>query len=184
LKEFRYNNITQPNRNRLLWIDPSVDGLKTGHTEAAGYCLVSSAKRGQRRLVSVVLGANSDKVRAQESLKLLNHGFQFYDAVQLYARNEAVSSLRIWKGENRTIKVGFFNDLVVAVPKGFAPKIRTELVSAQPLMAPVALGQPLGTLKVSVDGKPFADYPALALEAVASAGFVARMVDTVRLWFN
>jgi len=184
LKEFRYNNITQPNRNRLLWIDPSVDGLKTGHTEAAGYCLVSSAKRGPRRLVSVVLGANSDKVRAQESLKLLNYGFQFYDAVQLYARNEAVSSLRIWKGESRTIKVGFFNDLVVAVPKGFAPKIRTELVSSQPLMAPVALGQPLGTLKVSVDGKPFADYPALALEAVPSAGFFGRMVDAVRLWFN
>lgn len=184
LKEFRYNNITQPNRNRLLWIDPSVDGLKTGHTEAAGYCLVSSAKRGARRLVSVVLGAASDKVRAQESLKLLNYGFQFYDAVQLYARNEAISSLRVWKGESRAVKVGLFNDLVVAVPKGSAQKIRTELISPQLLTAPVALGQPLATLKVSIDGKPYADYPVLALEAVPGAGFLGRMLDTVRLWFN
>ncbi len=184
LKDFRYNNITQPNRNRLLWIDPTVDGLKTGHTEAAGYCLVSSAKRGPRRLVSVVLGAASDKVRAQESLKLLSFGFQFYDAVQVYAKNEAVSSLRVWKGVASSVKLGFVNDLVIAVPKGFGPKIRTELVSQQPLMAPVAQGQALGTLKVSVDGKPFGDYPVLALEAVPSAGIVGRLIDTVRLWFN
>ncbi|MBL8423787.1 MAG: D-alanyl-D-alanine carboxypeptidase [Candidatus Accumulibacter phosphatis] len=184
LKEFRYNNITQPNRNRLLWIDPTVDGLKTGHTEAAGYCLVSSAKRGPRRLLSVVLGAPSDRVRAQESLKLLNYGFQFYDAVQVYAKNEAVSTLKVWKGTASVVKLGFVNDLVIAVPKGFGPKIRTELVSQQPLIAPVAQGQVLGTLKVSLDGKPFADYPVLALDAVPSAGIVGRMVDTVRLWFN
>lgn len=184
LKEFRYNNITQPNRNRLLWIDPTVDGLKTGHTEAAGYCLVSSAKRGPRRLLSVVLGAPSDSVRAQESLKLLNYGFQFYDAVQVYAKNEEVSTLKVWKGTASSVKLGFVNDLVIAVPKGFGPKIRTELVSQQPLIAPVAQGQVLGTLKVSLDGKPFADYPVLALDAVPSAGIVGRMVDTVRLWFN
>lgn len=184
LKEFRYNNITQPNRNRLLWIDPTVDGLKTGHTEAAGYCLVSSAKRGPRRLLSVVLGAPSDSVRAQESLKLLNYGFQFYDAVQVYAKNEAISTLRVWKGTASSVKLGFVNDLVIAVPKGFGPKIRTELVSQQPLIAPVAQGQVLGTLKVSLDGKPFADYPVLALDAVPSAGIIGRMVDSVRLWFN
>ncbi|MBN8495419.1 D-alanyl-D-alanine carboxypeptidase family protein [Accumulibacter sp.] len=184
LKEFRYNNITQPNRNRLLWIDPTVDGLKTGHTEAAGYCLVSSAKRGPRRLLSVVLGAPSDSVRAQESLKLLNYGFQFYDAVQVYAKNEAVSTLKVWKGTASSVKLGFVNDLVIAVPKGFGPKIRTELVSQQPLIAPVAQGQVLGTLKVSLDGKPFADYPVLALDAVPSAGIIGRMVDSVRLWFN
>ncbi|ACV34047.1 Serine-type D-Ala-D-Ala carboxypeptidase [Candidatus Accumulibacter phosphatis] len=184
LKEFRYNNITQPNRNRLLWIDPTVDGLKTGHTEAAGYCLVSSAKRGPRRLLSVVLGAPSDSVRAQESLKLLNYGFQFYDAVQVYAKNEEVSTLKVWKGTASSVKLGFVNDLVIAVPKGFGPKIRTELVSQQPLIAPVAQGQVLGTLKVSLDGKPFADYPVLALDAVPSAGIIGRMVDTVRLWFN
>ena len=96
MKEFRYNNITQPNRNRLLWLDPTVDGVKTGHTEAAGYCLISSAKRGPRRLISVVLGTKSDAVRAQESLKLLNFGFQAYDAVKLYAKDEAVSNLPVW----------------------------------------------------------------------------------------
>lgn len=184
LKEFRYNNITQPNRNRLLWIDPTVDGLKTGYTEAAGYCLVSSAKRGPRRLLSVVLGAASSSSRMQESLKLLNYGFQFYDGVQLYAKNAPVSSLKVWKGKENTVKVGFQEDLVIVVPKGFGPKITTELVSTQPLLAPVALGQPLGTLKVSLDGKHYGDYPVLALEAVPTAGIVGRMADTVRMWFN
>lgn len=184
MKEFRYNNITQPNRNRLLYIDPTVDGLKTGHTEAAGYCLVSSAKRGSRRLLSVVLGAASDNARAQESLKLLNYGFQFYDAVQLYAKNEAVSSLKVWKGKESAVKIGFSNALVIAVPKGFGPKIKTELVSQQPMIAPVTLGQVLATLKVSIDDKPYGEYPVLALEAVPAAGIVGRMVDTVRLWFN
>ncbi len=184
LKEFRYNSITQPNRNRLLHIDPSVDGLKTGHTEAAGYCLVSSAKRGPRRLLSVVLGAASDSTRIQESLKLLNYGFQFYDAVQLYARNEAVATLKVWKGQQSTVKVGFTSDLVLTVPKGFGPRIRSELVSPQTLIAPIAAGQALGTLKLSLDDKPLGEYPVLALEAVPAAGIAGRMVDTVRLWFN
>ncbi|MEF8699506.1 MAG: D-alanyl-D-alanine carboxypeptidase family protein [Candidatus Accumulibacter sp. UW26] len=184
LKEFRYNNITQANRNRLLYIDPTVDGLKTGHTEAAGYCLVSSAKRGPRRLLSVVLGAASDSARAQESLKLLNYGFQFYDAVQLYAKNEPVSTLKVWKGTESTVKLGFANDLVIAVPKGMGARIRSELVSQQPLIAPVAQGQVLATLKVSFDDKPYGDYPVLALEAVPAAGIIGRMIDAIRLWFS
>ena len=184
LKEFRYNNITQPNRNRLLYIDPTVDGLKTGHTEAAGYCLVSSAKRGSRRLLSVVLGAASDSTRAQESLKLLNYGFQFYDAVQLYAKNEAVSTLKVWKGQESAVKIGFTTDLVIAVPKGFGPKLRTELVAQQTLIAPITPGQVLGTLKVSLDDKAYGEYPVLALAAVPAAGIIGRMVDTVRLWFK
>jgi D-alanyl-D-alanine carboxypeptidase (penicillin-binding protein 5/6) len=141
MKEFRYNNITQPNRNRLLYIDPTVDGLKTGHTEAAGYCLVSSAKRGSRRLLSVVLGAASDNARAQESLKLLNYGFQFYDAVQLYAKNEAVSSLKVWKGKESTVKIGFCQRTRDCRAQGFWPEDRTELVSQQPLIAPVRWGR-------------------------------------------
>ncbi len=184
LKDFRYNNITQPNRNRLLHLDPSVDGLKTGHTEAAGYCLVSSAKRGPRRLLSVVLGAASDSTRTQESLKLLNYGFQFYDAVRLYARNEAVATLPVWKGQQSTVKVGFTSDLVLTVPKGFGPRIRSELVSPPTLIAPIAAGQALGTLKLSLDDKPFGEYPVLALEAVPAAGIIGRTVDTIRLWFN
>lgn len=184
LKEFRYNNITQPNRNRLLWIDPTVDGMKTGHTDAAGYCLVASAKRGPRRLLSVVLGAASDGIRAQESLKLLNYGFQFYDAVQLYAKDQAVSNLRVWKGSEKTVKAGFTHDFILAVPKGYAPRLKSELVSQQPLVAPVSAGQTVGTMKVSLDGKPFGEYPVVAIDAVPVANIFGRAIDTVRLWFN
>ena len=184
LKEFRYNNITQANRNRLLWTDPTVDGVKTGYTEAAGYCLISSAKRGPRRLLSVVLGTASDSVRAQESLKLLNYGFQFYDAVQLYAGNQPASNLKVWKGASATVKVGFTSDFILAVPKGFGPKVKADLVSQQPLIAPIDAGQVVGTMKVSVDGKPYGDYPIVTLEAVPQAGIVGRAIDSVKLWFN
>ena len=184
IKEFRYNNITQHNRNRLLWLDPTVDGVKTGHTDAAGYCLISSAKRGPRRLLSVVLGAASDSVRAQESLKLLNYGFQFYDAVQLYAKDQAVSSLKVWKGGSATVKAGFTSDFILAVPKGFGPKVQAELISQQPLLAPVSAGQTVGTMKVSVDGKAHGEFPVVALETVPQAGIFGRAIDTVRLWFN
>ncbi len=184
IKEFRYNNITQPNRNRLLWIDPTVDGVKTGHTEAAGYCLISSAKRGDRRLLSIVLGASSDAVRAQESLKLLNYGFQFYEAVRLYAKDQAVSNLKVWKGSSPTVKAGFQSDFVISIPKGFSSRLTTELVSQQPLLAPVAAGQQIGTLKVLLDGKPFGEYPVVAVEAVSVAGIFGRAIDSIRLWFN
>jgi serine-type D-Ala-D-Ala carboxypeptidase (penicillin-binding protein 5/6) len=184
IKEFRYNNITQPNRNRLLWLDPSVDGMKTGHTDAAGYCLISSAKRGPRRLLSVVLGTTSDSVRAQESMKLLNYGFQFYEAVPLYAKNQAVASLRVWKGQENLVKAGFVSDFMVAVPKGYAAKVKSDFVAQPRLIAPVAVGQVVGTVKVSIDGKPYGDYPVVALEAVPLAGFFGRLIDTIRLWFN
>jgi D-alanyl-D-alanine carboxypeptidase (penicillin-binding protein 5/6) len=184
LREFRYNNITQPNRNRLLWLDPTVDGVKTGHTDGAGYCLISSARRGPRRLLSIVLGAASDSVRAQESLKLLNFGFQFYDAVQLYAKNQTVSSLKVWKGSESLVKAGFSNDFILAVPKGYAPRLKVEMLSQQPLVAPVTPGQVVATMKVSIDGKPFGDYPVLAIEGVPVAGIFGRMIDSVRLWFN
>ena len=184
IKEFRYNNITQPNRNRLLWIDPTVDGVKTGHTEAAGYCLISSAKRGPRRLLSIVLGTQSDKARAQESLKLLNYGFQFYDAVPLYTKDQVVSTLKVWKGKESTVKAGFTQDFIISVPKGFAPRLKSELVSKQPLMAPVSVGQVVANLRVTLDGKPYGDYPVLAIDAVPLAGIFGRAIDTMRLWFN
>lgn len=184
LKEYSYNNIKQSNRNRLLWLDPSVDGMKTGHTEAAGYCLISSAQRGPRRLISVVLGTASDSARTTESQKLLNWGFISYDARSLYAKGQAVSSLPIWKGAQGQVKVGFDKDLVVAVPKGLADKISVQMIPPAQLMAPVKAGQPLGTLKISVDGQAYGDYPLLALESVGEAGIVGRAFDTVRLWFN
>ena len=184
IKEYRYNNITQPNRNRLLWIDPAVDGFKTGHTEAAGYCLISSAKRGPRRLLAVVLGTASDAVRTQESLKLLNYGFQSYDAVQLYSADQTISSLKVWKGGSATVKAGFTRDFVLAVPKGMAQKVQAELVSRQPLLAPVQAGQEVASMKVSLDGKPLGEYPVVALETVSQAGLIGRAIDSVRLWFN
>jgi serine-type D-Ala-D-Ala carboxypeptidase (penicillin-binding protein 5/6) len=183
-KEYRYNNITQPNRNRLLWTDPSVDGVKTGHTEAAGYCLVASSRRGGRRLLSVLLGSTSEATRAQESLKVLNWGYQFFDSVKLYAAGNAVKSLDVWKGAARTVKVGVGTDLFITVPKGEAEKLKAELVSQQPLVAPLTKGQRVGVLRVTHDGKPFGEYPLIALEPVAAAGFFRRTWDTLRLWLK
>ena len=183
-KEYRYNNITQPNRNRLLWIDASVDGVKTGHTEAAGYCLVASSRRSGRRLLSVLLGSTSEATRAQESLKLLNWGYQFFDAVKLYGAGSSVKSLEVWKGEKRSVNVGVGSDLFVTVPKGDADKLKAELVSQQPLVAPLAKGQRVGVLRVTHEGKPFGEYPLIALEPVATAGFFRRSWDTLRLWLK
>jgi D-alanyl-D-alanine carboxypeptidase (penicillin-binding protein 5/6) len=183
-KEYRYNNINQPNRNRLLWIDPSVDGVKTGHTEAAGYCLIASSRRGGRRLLTVLLGSTSEATRAQESLKLLNWGYQFFDSVKLYAADNAVKSLEVWKGAARAVKVGVGTDLFVTVPKGEAEKLKAELVSQQPLVAPLTKGQRVGVLRVTHDGKAFGEYPLIALEPVAAAGFFGRTWDTLRLWLK
>jgi D-alanyl-D-alanine carboxypeptidase (penicillin-binding protein 5/6) len=184
LKEFRYNGITQPNRNRLLWLDSTVDGVKTGHTEAAGYCLIASSKRGPRRLLSVLLGGTSENGRAQESLKLLNWGYQFFDSVRLYGAGEAVKPVRVWKGAANEVKVGSTQELLVTVPKGEADKLKAELVSQQPLIAPLTKGQQVGTLRVTFDGKPHAEYPLIALESVAQAGLLGRAWDTLRLWFK
>lgn len=183
-KEFKYNNVQQPNRNRLLWLDKSVDGMKTGHTDAAGYCLVASAKRGDRRLISAVLGTDSDSARAQESLKLLNFGFQAFDAAKLYAAGQAVKELPVYKGEQNMVKAGFPHDFVISLPKGAQPRLKAELVSKQPLIAPIQLGQQIATLKLSIDGAPVGEYPVPALQAVPVAGFFGRLWDTVRLWLE
>jgi D-alanyl-D-alanine carboxypeptidase (penicillin-binding protein 5/6) len=183
-KEFRYNNITQPNRNRLLWVDPTVDGVKTGHTEAAGYCLVASSRRGERRLLSVLLGSTSESTRAQESQKLLNWGFQFFDSVKLHAANDTVKSLEVWKGSEDAVKAGFTSDLVITVPKGEAEKLKAELLSRQPLVAPVTQGQRVGTLRVTHDGKPVGEFPLVALQDVGAAGIFGRAWDTLRLWLK
>jgi D-alanyl-D-alanine carboxypeptidase (penicillin-binding protein 5/6) len=183
-KEFRYNNITQSNRNRLLWTDPYVDGLKTGHTEAAGFCLVASAKRGDRRLVSVLLGAASDSARAAESQKLLNWGFQSFDTVSLYQSGKTVTTLRVWKGAKRDVNAGFVADRYLTLPKGKADKLALTLESKDPLVAPVLKGQAVGTVKVSLEGKPMAEFPLIALEEVPLASLFGRAVDTVKLWFQ
>jgi D-alanyl-D-alanine carboxypeptidase (penicillin-binding protein 5/6) len=184
LKEYRYNNITQPNRNRLLWTDPFVDGVKTGYTDAAGYCLIASAKRGPRRLLSVVLGAGSDAARTSESQKLLNYGFQFYDTVELYQNGESVSTLRVWKGAANAVPAGFVADQYVTLPKGQAQKLKLTLEAIEPLVAPVTRGQRVGAVKVTLEGKPLGEFALLALDDVAPASFFGRMWDTVRLWFK
>ena len=183
-REYRYNNITQRNRNRLLWLDPNVDGVKTGHTESAGYCLIASARRGGRRLVSVVIGASSDSLRAQESQKLLNFGFQSYDGVRLYGKDQEVSRLKVWKGSARELSAGVAADLYVTVPKGTADKLQADLISLQPLVAPVAAGQRVATLRVSYEGRPLGEYPVVALEGIGIAGFFRRAWDGMALWLK
>ncbi|TXT32362.1 MAG: D-alanyl-D-alanine carboxypeptidase (penicillin-binding protein 5/6) [Rhodocyclaceae bacterium] len=184
MKEYTYNGITQPNRNRLLYIDPTVDGVKTGHTEAAGYCLISSALRDKRRLLSVVLGTSSDSARASESQKLLNWGYISYDSVTLYAKDQAVATLRAWKGAQSEVKAGFANDLSIAVPKSYADKVKSDFVAEPRLIAPIEVGQKLGVLKVSIDGKVYGEYPVVALENVPLGNIFIRILDTIRLWFN
>jgi len=183
-KQFRYNNITQPNRNRLLWTDPTVDGVKSGHTENAGYCLISSARRGERRLISVVLGAASEAARASESQKLLNYGFQFYEGVRLYAKHQPVTTLRVWKGATNDVKAGFNADLDLALPKGGSDKLKASIESLQPLLAPIHAGQKVATLKLSLDGQPYGEFPVVALEEVPLAGVFGRGWDTIRLFFK
>jgi D-alanyl-D-alanine carboxypeptidase (penicillin-binding protein 5/6) len=187
-KSFTYNKITQANRNRLLWLDPTVDGMKTGHTEAAGYCLISSAIRpngtGQRRLISVVTGTKSDQIRAQESLKLLNWGYLNFDTVKLYDKAQAIETLDVWKGSQGKIKVGFNQDLYVTLPKGSAARLKPALERKDPLVAPIALNSRVGTMKMMLDGKSVAEFPVLALEDVRQASIFGRAWDSIRLLFK
>lgn len=184
-KEYTYNKIKQSNRNRLLWLDPTVDGMKTGHTQSAGYCLVATAKRptlgGDRRLISVVLGTASDQVRAQESQKLLNWGFQNFDTVKLYAKGQALATPEVWKGSQNQVKIGFTHDVYVTVPKGLGEKMKPVLQRKDPLVAPVALNSQVGMLKMVADGKTVTELPVVALEQVNQASVFGRAWDSVRL---
>jgi D-alanyl-D-alanine carboxypeptidase (penicillin-binding protein 5/6) len=188
-KEFTYNGIKQGNRNLLLWKDNTVDGVKTGHTDAAGYCLIASAKRpqptgaggGDRRLLSVVMGASSSDARAQESLKLLNWGFQNFDAVRLYDANQSIATPRLWKGTEKEIRLGFQHPVFMTLPKGQAGNIKSTLDRRDPLVAPINAGDRVGTLKLTLDGKPIADLPVVSLDTVPQAGFFGRAWDAVRL---
>jgi D-alanyl-D-alanine carboxypeptidase (penicillin-binding protein 5/6) len=189
VKSFTYNKITQPNRNRLLWLDPTVDGMKTGHTENAGFCMIASAHRpngnsGERRLISVVLGTSSDSSRTQESQKLLNWGFQNFDTVKLYAKGQAIATPEVWKGSQGSVKIGFANDVLVTVPKGVAARLKPVLERKDPLVAPLARNGRVGTLKMMVDGKSLLELPVVALEEVAQATIFGRAWDSMRLMFK
>jgi len=190
IKKYRYPGTpaaNENNRNLLLFRDPSVDGLKTGHTEAAGYCLIATAKRdapgvGQRRLLSIVLGASSENARATETQKLLNWGYTAFDAVKLFDANQAVVTPNVWKGRTNTVKLGRFSPIVVAVPAGTVGRIQTQVARPDPLVAPLNRGQVIGALKVTLDQKPLVDVPLWVLEPVEQAGFMGRAWDAVRLW--
>ncbi|OGS90691.1 MAG: peptidase [Gallionellales bacterium GWA2_59_43] len=184
LRDYTFNNVTQANRNRLLWMDPYADGMKTGHTETAGYCLVGTAKRNDRRLISVLLGASSDNLRATESQKLLNFGFQNFDVARLYQKDQPVTQLRIWKGTESEIGVGFRNDLFLSIPKGKLAQLKATVQTRQPILAPITSGQQLGVLKLSIAGKPYAEYPLIALDSVPLANVLSRGWDSIRLMFE
>jgi len=188
MKEFTYNKIKQPNRNLLLYRDPSVDGLKTGYTDNAGYCLIATARRdfpnGQRRLLSVVLGASSMEARAVESQKLLNWGFAAFDAVKLFDANQAVVSPQIWKGASPTAKLGSAKAVYINVPKGTGDKLATKVERTDPLVAPLAKGQQVGKIIVTAGGQPVTELPLVALEEVPTAGLLGRAWDSLRLWIK
>ena len=192
LKKYRYEGTpaaNDSNRNLLLFRDPTVDGLKTSHTDAAGYCLVATAKRdfpnvGSRRLLTVVLGTVSENARANESQKLLNWGYTAFEAVKLFEAGQAVVTPAVWKGQSANLKLGQPNALVVAVPAGSAAQLKTQVVRPEPLVAPFAKGQVVGSLKVTRAGQPMVDVPLMALEAVEQAGVVGRAWDALRLWIQ
>jgi serine-type D-Ala-D-Ala carboxypeptidase (penicillin-binding protein 5/6) len=193
IKEWTYNKIRQDNRNLLLRRDPTVDGMKTGFTEAAGYCLVASAARDypnlgagtKRRLLSVVLGAGSREGRANESQKLLNWGYQAFDPVKLFDAGKAITTPAVWKGTERVAKLGSEAVIVIAVPRGEADKLKTTVERTEPLVAPLAKGQRVGTVKVTTAaGAPVAEVPLVVLEAVEQAGIFGRAWDAIRLWIK
>ncbi len=205
IKKYRYPGTpatNDSNRNLLLFRDPTVDGLKTGFTDAAGYCMIATAKRdfpnlgkagavagsadaaGGRRLLSVVLGAANENARANESQKLLNWGYTAYEAVKLFDENQPVATPAVWKGRQATLSIGQFRPLIVAAPTGSAAKITTQVARADPMVAPFTKGQRVATLKVTVGGQPLTELPLIALDDVPQAGFFGRLWDATRLWIR
>lgn len=183
-KEYTYNKITQPNRNRLLWLDPYVDGMKTGHTQSAGYCLISSAKRGDGRLISVVLGAPSDSARSTESQKLLNYGFQFFESHLVYKAGQKINQLKVWKGAESTMSATVANDLYLTLPKGEYARVKAKMTSKQPLIAPINAGQEIGAIQFVLDGKVIAERKLVAANNIEVAGIFGRLWDSIRLLFE
>jgi serine-type D-Ala-D-Ala carboxypeptidase (penicillin-binding protein 5/6) len=192
IKKYRYQGTptaNDTNRNMLLFRDPTVDGLKTGHTDAAGYCLIATAKRdfpnvGGRRVMAIVLGATSENARANEAQKLLNWGYTAFEAIKLFDANQAVVTPEVWKGTQKTAKLGRLQPVVVAVPTGTATRVKTQVARPDPLLAPLAKGQLIGTLKISSGDQPLLDVPLMVLEPVEQAGVLSRAWDAVRLWIK
>lgn len=184
IKTFTYNGITQTNRNLLLFRDPSVDGLKTGHTNSAGYNLIASSKRNGRRVVSVVVGTASNEARATESSKLLNYALQSFDTPRMYEANKEISQVKVYKGATKSVPVGFLEDAYMTIPTGQVENIKPILETQQPLLAPIKKGSELGTLKFVENGKVLAEKRVVALTDVEEAGFLGKLWDGIVLWFD
>ena len=184
VREYRHNNITQYNRNRLLGRDPFVDGLKTGYTESAGFCMIATAQRKDRRVIAVVLNAGSENGRAVDAQKLLNYGFEAFDTVKLYAGGQPIHALPVWKGNSNELQAGLASDYFVTLPKGFAERLKATMESMQPLMAPIRTGDRVGTLPLTFDGKPFAEQNVVALENVGIANLFIRSWHSLRLLYR
>lgn len=184
IKKFEWNGITQHNRNTLLWRDPSVDGIKTGHTSAAGYCLAASAKRGDQRMIAVVMGAGSNKARSNDAQALLNYGFRFYETHVLYKAGQTLADPTLWKGASDKLPLGVSEDVLVTVPRGQYDKLKASMKLPSTLVAPIHKGQQLGSLEVTLDGKPVVTRPLVSLEEAPEGGFFSRMVDSVMLMFK
>ena len=182
-KHFTFNNIRQPNRNSLLWRDDSVDGLKTGHTEEAGYCLVASAKRNDTRFIAVVMGASSTSARAQEVQKMLNYGFRYYQTERLFSTGQELIAAKIWGGQNDQLSVGILDDVHVTIPRGSRDSLESVIELDTVIQAPVSVGDELGRVKVTLDGETVVDQPVLALSDVPEGGFFKRIWDAIKLFF-
>ena len=182
-REFTYNNIRQPNRNSLLFTDRNVDGMKTGFTDDAGYCLVASAVRDGMRLITVVMGTSSTDARAQETQKLLTYGFRFYETAQVIAANQVMGSSKVWSGKNESVEVGVQEALMATIPRGQLDKIAIELTLDETIKAPIAVGQPLGKVKVMLGEQVYYDGPAVALQAVEAGSWLKRLMDWLHLLF-
>ena len=184
IKEYTYNNIRQFNRNRLLWLDDKVDGIKTGHTESAGYCLVASARKDDMRLISIILGTDSDNTRASSSRKLLSYGFRFYETFLLHRANEPLENMRIWKGENETVPLGLQEDLYITIPRGQRNKVNANMTVETMLVAPAKKGQTYGSVNIMLGEEKLRQQSLVALEDVPEGGLWRQMIDNIKLLFD
>lgn len=185
VKEYTYNKITQRNRNLLLWRDERVDGMKTGHTESAGYCLITSAKQKTMRLISVVAGSNSENGRARASRKLINYGFRFFDTFLYHGQDEAVTETRVWKGETEMLPLGLSEPLFITTPRGMKNKVTTEIkMDEETLTAPISKGKRYGQLQIKLGEKTIAKRPLIAMQDIPSGGIFSRTIDYFLMLFN
>ena len=184
IKDFEWNGIKQHNRNLLLWRDQTVDGIKTGHTAAAGYCLAASAKQGDSRMIAIVMGATNEKARADSALALMNYGFRFYETHKLYDASKPLATPRLWKGQSNALPLGVADDVLVTVKRGDYDKLKATMDIPATLIAPFTKGQQVGTLRLTLDGQPVQSVPLIALADAPQGGFFARLWDSMMLWFH